>query len=93
MGTKGQSGSKSRHRSSKSSFSSLSSENTRGEMTTGSNIGHMEQGTSISQPVTLERGSKGNSQKTRSKHDNQNIGGGSLPRSPFFGSKKQEKGG
>ena len=76
--------SKTRHRSSKSSFSSLSS---------GQNSGNMEKEISVSQPGTLERGTKDQSKKSRSKHDSQNIGSGSLPRSPFFGSRKQEKGG
>ena len=76
--------SKTRHRSSKSSFSSLSS---------GQNSGNMEKEISVSQPGTLERGTKDQFKKSRSKHDSQNIGSGSLPRSPFFGSRKQEKGG
>ena len=85
--------SKTRHRSSKSSFSSLSSGNDRGDIVDGRNSGNMEKEISVSQPGTLERGTKDQSKKSRSKHDSQNIGSGSLPRSPFFGSRKQEKGG
>ena len=80
--------SKTRHRSSKSSFSSLSSGNDRGGIDNGQNSGNMEKEISVSQPGTLERGTKDQSKKIRS-----NIGSGSLPRSPFFGSRKQEKGG
>ena len=86
-------GSKTRHRSSKSSFSSLSSGNVRGDIVDGQNSENMEKEISVSQPGTLERGTKDQTKKTRSKHDSQNIGSGSLPRSPFFGSRKQEKGG
>ena len=85
--------SKTRHRSSKSSFSSLSSGNDRGEIVNGQNSGNMEKEISVSQPGTLERGTKDQSKKSRSKHDSKSIGSGSLPRSPFFGSRKQEKGG
>ena len=85
--------SKTRHRSSKSSFSSLSSGNDRGDIVDGRNSGNTEKEISVSQPGTLERGTKDQSKKSRSKHDSQNIGSGSLPRSPFFGSRKQEKGG
>ena len=77
-------GSKSRNRSSKSSVSSLSSGNGKEDIVFDPASGKVEIEHSASQPVTLERGSKGYSQKSA---------GGSLPRSPFFGSKKQEKGG
>ena len=84
MVTRGKMGSKSRNRSSKSSISSLSSGNGKEDIVFDPASGKVEIEHSASQPATLERGSKGYSQKSS---------GGSLPRSPFFGSKKQEKGG
>ena len=84
MQTRGKLGSKSRNRSSKSSVSSISSGNGKEDIVFDPISGKVEKEHSVSQPVTLERGSKGFSQKSS---------GGSLPRSPFFGSKKQEKGG
>ena len=94
-------GSKSRHRSSKSSMSSVSSVPTGKGGPIVNPISTVEddvfdfdnpQHQSVSQPATLKRDPKDHSVKSRSKHDSPHVGGGSLPRSPFFGSRKKEKG-
>ena len=93
MQTRGPFGGNNRNRSSKSSASSISSTNAKEDMVLEPISRNPEKEQSVSQPVTLERGTKDRSKKSGSKHDSPHIGGGSLPRSPFFGSRKQEKGG
>ena len=94
-------GSKSRHRSSKSSVSSVSSSYIGQPLPVVDPITIVDedvfdydnrQHQSVSQPATLQRSPKDHLVKSRTKHDSPNVGGGSLPRSPFFGSKKKEKG-
>lgn len=94
-------GIKSRHRSSKNSVSSVSSSRTGqgGPIVNPISTVHDDvfdfdnpQHQSVSQPATLQRGPKDHSFKSRSKYDSPHVGGGSLPRSPFFGSRKKEKG-
>ena len=95
-------GSKSRHRSSKSSVSSVSSSRTGQGVSIVNPVSTVHddvfdfdnpQHQSVSQPATLQRDPKDHSVKSRSKYDSPHVGGGSLPRSPFFGSRKKEKGG
>ena len=93
MQSRGRLESNNRHRSSKSSASSISSSNAREEILLEPISRNLEKEQCVSQPVTLERGTKDHSKRSWSKHDSPHIGGGSLPRSPFFGSRKQEKGG
>ena len=93
--------SKSRQKDSRTSVSSLSSTHIGQEVvdgdpsTTADDVLDFDstKNFSVSQPVTLERARKAQSDKNRSKHVSAHVGGGgSLPRSPFFGSRKNEKG-